>query len=368
MVVYLHRQADALWSNKELDDPSRYHLSTQINPEVYFWVGISIMLVGRTLDATGFLIQKYAHNTDAKKANATQWTCCGRSADLYFTSPTWLCGFGLYVLAHILVWASLAMAPATVLSSLMCWSTVITFVCAPIFLGEIVTVFRLLSVCVMIFGCFWVVMSGPRVYQVFTVEMLKEEMKNMLFQVISGLALLYLVVCACMLALSNTRPRLSALQYTVLAAVLGWYSVLSAKITSGLVFSSWHHTRNQFDEWESWVMLVTMIVLAVTNLHFLNMALSIGDAVYVVPVYEALAILGQTLLGGIFFQEFQHLDTYGHVNFWLGLTCILVGVICLSRKGPQTVFFQYPVISPTSGGTPRSGRSSGSNSPPAAMP
>lgn len=350
MVLFGNRQAEVvsnlLLSTKGVHDDSHFYFSTPISTETYFWVGIGIMLVGRTLDAIGFLVQKYAHNCDASKGGATKWSCCGRSTGLYFTSPTWLCGLGIYVFAHILCWISLALGPQTVLACLMCWSTVTTFVFAPICLGETVTMYRLLSVFIMISGCAWVILSGPRIYQVFTVDMLKAEMENVVFQVLSALAVCYLVGCAILWAVSTSSPRLSALQYTIVAAIIGWYSVLTAKISSGLVFSSWHHTQNQFDRWESWAMLITMIILAVTNLHFLNMALSIGDAVYVVPMYEALAIFGQTLLGGIFFQEFQHLNTHGHINFWLGLTCILVGVICLSRKGPQTVFFQYPILTP----------------------
>merc|ERR1719313_2387526 len=110
-------------------------------------------------------------------------------------------------------------------------------------------------------------------------------------------------------------------------------------------------------------MVVSMVVLAVTNLHFLNMALSVGDAVYVVPVYEAMSIFGQIILGGIFFREFQHLDFYGHLSFWFGVSCIIVGVILLARRGPETKFFQYEIISPKSGVTPISGVSPESTPP-----
>eukprot|EP00746_Dinoflagellata_sp_MGD_P122661 gnl/MRDRNA2_/MRDRNA2_57478_c0_seq1.p1 gnl/MRDRNA2_/MRDRNA2_57478_c0~~gnl/MRDRNA2_/MRDRNA2_57478_c0_seq1.p1 ORF type:complete len:362 (-),score=28.29 gnl/MRDRNA2_/MRDRNA2_57478_c0_seq1:213-1298(-) len=345
MVVFEYAHAKLLSFRKGMDNHMTFHVSTP-SIEVYFWIGIAMMLLGKTLSAVGLLMQKYSH-----KGEPTTWTCCGRSAALYFTSPMWLCGLVVYILAHILCWVSLALGPQTVLASLTCWSTVVTFVLAPSFLGETVTVFRLISVCVMILGCTWVIFSGPRMYQVSTVELMLLQMQDMLFLMLSGLALLYLLCCAGMAALSNKSPRLSALQYTTIAAVVGWYSVLSAKITSGLTFTSWHHNGNQFDRWESWVMLAIMILLAVANLHFLNMALSIGDAVYVTPLHQAIAIFGQTVLGGIFFQEFQHLDTYGHINFWLGLTCVLVGIICLTRKGPETDFFQYPILGPKSGST-----------------
>lgn len=338
MVVFEHAHAKVLSSHKVIDNHSAIHIST--SPlELYFWVGIAMMLLGKTLSAIGLLMQKYSH-----KGEPTTWTCCSRSVALYCTSPSWLCGLVVYILAHILCWVSLALGPQTVLASLTCWSTVVTFMIAPSFLGETVTVFRLISVCIMILGCTWVILSGPRTYQVSTVELILLQMQNMLFLMLSGLALMYLLGCAGMAALSNKSPRLSALQYTTIASVVGWYSVLSAKITSGLVFTSWHHNENQFDRWESWAMLVIMIVLAVANLHFLNMALSIGDAVYVTPLHQAIAILGQTVLGGLFFQEFQHLDTYGHINFWLGLSCVLLGIICLTRKGPATDFFQYPIL------------------------
>lgn len=340
MVVHAHDHSDAFFNPFFLfvkgahvvDDPD-------VPTEVYFWVGIGIMLLGNTLSALGLLVQKHAHKGHEEKEGPA----------LYFTSPTWLCGFLVFILGHILIWVSLALGPQAVLACLTCWSTVVTVVLAPIFLNETVTVFRLLSVCIMIFGCAWVVFSWPRLYEPFTVDLLLSQMHNFLFQVLSAVALVYLLGCACMAAFSNSSPRLSALQYTSVAAILGWYSVLTAKITSGLVFSSWHHTQNQFDRWESWAMVFVMVTLAVSNLHFLNMALSIGDAVYVVPVNEALSILGQTLLGGIFFREFEHLSTYGHINFWVGISCIIVGIVCLARKGPETEVWQYPILSPKSG-------------------
>eukprot|EP00746_Dinoflagellata_sp_MGD_P000618 gnl/MRDRNA2_/MRDRNA2_101116_c0_seq1.p1 gnl/MRDRNA2_/MRDRNA2_101116_c0~~gnl/MRDRNA2_/MRDRNA2_101116_c0_seq1.p1 ORF type:complete len:330 (+),score=37.46 gnl/MRDRNA2_/MRDRNA2_101116_c0_seq1:151-1140(+) len=329
MVMHGNEHAHALLSVKGVDNWHYWsELFSDPSPEVYFWLGIGIMLMGNTLSAIGLLIQKYAH-----KDGATEWTS-------YFCSPTWLCGFSIFIIAQILCWLSLALAPQAVLACLTCWSTVVTCVVAPLFLDETVTVFRLMSVLIMIFGCTWVIFSGPRVYSVFTVEILIAQSQNILFLVISGVTLVYLIGCAIKAALSKSTPRLTALQYTILAATIGWYSVLTAKITSGLFFSSWHHTHNQFDRWESWVMVVLMISLAVTNLHFLNMALSIGDAVFVVPMYEAMAIFGQTLLGGIFFKEFQELDWFAHVNFWFGLSVILLGVVLLARKGPDSDFYQ----------------------------
>lgn len=333
--------------------------------EIYFWVGISMMLVGNTLSALGLLVQKHAHKTQEEAAGLegkeVTWTS-------YITSPIWLCGFGIFLLGHISCWISLALAPQAVLACLTCWSTVVTFVVAPIFLDETVTVFRLMSVCVMIFGCSWVIMSGPRVYRVFTVDILLTGLGNIIFQVLTGLALLYLICCAGMALMSKSSPRLSAFQYVSVAAIIGWYSVLSAKVTSGLVFSTWHHAQNQFDRWESWVMMVTMVVLAVSNLHFINMALSVGDAVYVVPVYEAMSILGQTLLGGIFFNEFQHLSTFGLINFCLGLSCILLGIFFLARKGPDTEVWQYPVISPRRSPSPSAAGSVVDQTSPARTP
>lgn len=336
---------------------------TDAQKKNYFWIGISIMLLRNTLQAIGILVQKHAHRGDA-----TTWTCCGCSVALYFTSPTWLCGFVVYVLADGLLFVALALGPQAVLACLLCWATVVTCFLAPIFLGETLTVFRLLSVCIMIFGCCWVMTTFPHVYQILTVDVLLSEMQSGLFQVLSGLALLYLLGCACMAALSNKSPRLSALQYTTVSAILSWYAVLISKMTAGLIFTSWHRAQNQFDRWESWVMIVTMIVLAGSSLHFLNMGLSIGDAIYVVPIYEAIAIFGQALFGGVFFREFQHLDIYGHVNFWLSLSCILLGIICLASQGPQTTFFQYGVLSSTSGESSSTGGTGSPDSYPRLVP
>lgn len=332
--MVLHDHAHVSISSLGMGSNWTLHLS-EPSLEGYFWIGIGIRLLGNTLSAVGLLLQKYAH-----KDGATAW---------YFTSSTWLWGFGIFIVAHILCWVSLALSPQAVLACLTCWSTMVCLMLAPVFLRETLTVFKLLSVCIMFCGCALVIWGGPRVCTVLTVPMLVSQSQNMLFLIQCCLALLYLLGCACVAVFSNERPRLSPLQYATVAAILGWYSVLCAKITSGLVFSSWHHQQNQFDQWEIWGILVTMIFLCVSSFHFLNMALSIGDVVYVVPIYEVMCICGQALVGGIFFQEFQHLDMYGHIAFWLGLSCILVGIAFLSCRGPQTAFFQYPILSSTAG-------------------
>lgn len=314
-----------------------------------WWTAIALSIVGRTLEAIGLLMQKGSHNSERQVME--------KERKAYFLRSWWLWGFLVFVVGHLLCWFALAMGTQTVLSCLMCWSTVTTIVLAPCCLKETVTVFRLLSVVILIGGCVWVVMSGPREYAVFSVESFSENLDNKYFIAITGLTVIALLSLTVEAILSTKTPRLSALKYTLISAMIGWYSVLSAKCASGLVFTSWHHQENQMVSWETWVIIVFMFVFAVLNVHFLNMGLADvdeGDAVYVIPIYEAAAIAGQIMVGGIFFQEFDQLTNVQQVSFWGGVFCVVFGIVLVSIKGPDNPNMQRPVLSPKSTGeTPR---------------
>merc|ERR1719159_1599191 len=125
----------------------------------------------------------------------------------------------------------------------------------------------------------------------------------------------------------SRNSHLSEFYLTIIAAIVGWYSVLFAKCVSGLLFTSWHYREMQFLTWEAWIMTASMLILALVNVHFLNMALAEGDAVQIIPAYESMAMVGQIFIGGIFFEELWSLSPTGHLNFWLGVTCVIIGVI-----------------------------------------
>lgn len=313
-------------------------LAEETQSNSIWWYAVVLTLAGRSVEALGLMLQKAAH--EKMQDDDDKRPYC-------FTSG-WLGGFAVYVCGHMLNFLGLGMGTQTVLSCLACWCTITTIFLAPIFLGETVTIFRMISVLFLVVGCIWVVMVGPRGYQIYTVGLFAQELHNPYFIAMSAFTLLLLIGFAVEAIVTKARPRLSSLKYVLIAAVLGWYSVLSAKCTSGLFFTSWHYRQNQFITWETWVIAAFLITIAVLSLHFMNRGLATGDAVFVIPVSESVAISGQILLGGIFFGEFDSLTPVEQLVFWGGVMCIVVGVIMGSMKHPEQSCLQHPVLSPPS--------------------
>jgi len=325
------------------------------NKEFLWGLAIILTVIGRTMEAIGLLMQKHAHRILSNQDDdEVRGGCCCKLFSGYCTDKTWAFGFAIYLSGHILCWGSMALGTQTVLSCLMCWSTVMTMLLAPVVLGEVVTTFRLCSITMMLFGATWVTFFGPRNTAVYTVQVLRAEFGNIAFQEISAIVLLALAVFAVVAMLQkngrqNRAGSLSDFYLTIIAAIVGWYSVLFAKCVSGLLFTSWHYREMQFLTWEAWIMTASMLILAVVNVHFLNMALAEGDAVQIIPAYESMAMVGQIFIGGIFFEELWSLSLNEHLNFWFGVTCVVFGIIAVAQKEPEGAGYEFlrkPLITP----------------------
>lgn len=318
------------------------HRYAHLDEVTLWWFAIALSLLGRTLEAIGLMVQKQSFGSSADEENEEK----GVKKEAYFNSSAWRFGFAVYLGGHIMCWVAFSMGTQTVLACLMCWSSVTTIVLAPLFLGETVTAFRCCSVIMMVCGCAWVIIYGPHTYEAYTVDKLRLETSNMLFLRTScgiGAVLVYFVVEFYL------RTRLSAIKHVFIAAIIGWYSVLLAKVTSSLLLTSWVHLDNQFLHWESFLVAGAMLIMSAANVHFLNMAMKSGDAILVVPVYESVAIIGQIVVGGIFFQEFRYLTRFSdHFHFWAGVSCVILGVVCIQAKGPKRLdwLLERTVLSP----------------------
>lgn len=305
---------------------------------------MSVVLIGNTFIALGLMQQKRVHRKDP--SHRRRDLCCFGAVNAYFLSPEWICGLAAFLAGHGFCMIGLALGTASVLACLNCWCVVVSLLTAPFLLGEAVSLFKVLAVMLVICGCIWVTLHGPQRYHVFTVGRLHTYFVDQAFLAAAGLSLLVACGLAGRAATTRQRPRCSVFQLTLAAAMCAWFAVLSAKCLSGLHFTTWHHELDQLGHWQAWAVVAVFVILAISNLHLLNLALAAGDAVTVMPMYEALSLLGQIVLGGIFFQEFRSLDTWGHLQFWPGVCCVLSGVVLVTRPDPDLPALSRLVLKP----------------------
>jgi len=84
--------------------------------------------------------------------------------------------------------------------------------------------------------------------------------------------------------------------------------------------------------WQTYVIAGAAFSCAPAELHFLNLSLQAGEAVFVVPVYLALGMVAQLLTGVVFFQEFRDFSSVWHfAAFCTSVVLILIFVVQMTK-------------------------------------
>merc|ERR1719192_331661 len=84
------------------------------------------------------------------------------------------------------------------------------------------------------------------------------------------------------------------------------------------------------DEWYFYLTVVVVIAVNVGLEIFRQKALLYFDASFVVPLFQVSLILGSTVMGAVYFEEFQTLSTLYLVLFALSIGIVLQGVAILA--------------------------------------
>eukprot|EP00747_Dinoflagellata_sp_TGD_P161827 gnl/TRDRNA2_/TRDRNA2_178772_c0_seq1.p1 gnl/TRDRNA2_/TRDRNA2_178772_c0~~gnl/TRDRNA2_/TRDRNA2_178772_c0_seq1.p1 ORF type:complete len:448 (+),score=107.20 gnl/TRDRNA2_/TRDRNA2_178772_c0_seq1:113-1345(+) len=328
------------------------------------WIGIGLNLLGCSVGCMGWLMQKFAHNEaneleeksvvsekskdgkpEEEEDKSEKRGCCCSFCPDFFQNPLWLMGLCVFISGQIITAVSLGLAPQTIASTLNCFTIIITFCVAPFFLGEQIIVWRVVCVMVMVCGCSSVMANGPHSFSEFTVFTLRESLKDpwtvfIVLLIAGGSIGSYLFMKR-----NNREP--SVTQYCFYAAATSWFSVLTTKVLMSLIWTMiLDGTPDQLQYIDFWVALVLVACLAPSNVILMNLALQAGDATIVVPTYDALAMCGQIVLGGFFFQEFEQMDMHQAGGFVFGVTVVIAGVYLISQDPPAEMeFMKQPLFS-----------------------
>lgn len=296
----------------------------------HWWLcAILATLVGNSFIALGLMIQKKSHRNEKKDHLEGQ--------DKYFLSSGWLCGLGVFLLGHCCCWIGLALGAQTVLCCLNCWTMVLTCIFAPVMLGESLSLWKIFTTSMLVVGCALVVVHGSREHQILTHEKLLQDATGHSFLgLFTGSWLTAFFLTRLISDERQTRYAV-VLKLCFFAALGGWYAVLTSKTISGLMFTSVYHKDNQIMCPEFWILAPLFLGFAGWNLHFLNMALAKGEALFVVPMYEAMSLLGQVVIGGFFFNEFHGMSMLRLFSFCLGVCFIVSGMVLAHVKGSQLI-------------------------------
>jgi uncharacterized membrane protein len=131
----------------------------------------------------------------------------------------------------------------------------------------------------------------------------------------------------------HSRLRLfRGMCYGAVSGILSAHSLLLAKSAVELLVRTLVDGKNQFNRWQSWVILLAMIALALTQLFYLHRGLKLCSTSVLYPfvfcIYNIIAILD----GLIYFRQTSQLGGLHAGLIALGTVILLGGVLCLSWR------------------------------------
>ena len=139
--------------------------------------------------------------------------------------------------------------------------------------------------------------------------------------------------CISMQKRDNARIRLiRGMSYGMVSGILSAHALLLAKSATELIVRSLVDHHNQFRGYQSWILLLAFLVLALSQLYYLHLGLKLISTSILYPfvfcIYNIVAILD----GLIYFRQMDRLPVLHAGLIALGTVILLSGVLALSWR------------------------------------
>ena len=124
--------------------------------------------------------------------------------------------------------------------------------------------------------------------------------------------------------------------YAAVSAMVGTCSVTIGKALSGILLQALEpNTPGELRTVWPYMLLALFVGITAFWLYRMNTALRKYDAMFIIPVLQALWLLFAVLNGGIFYQEFADLSLLYNFLFGSGIVILLFGVSIFSPRVPD---------------------------------
>lgn len=153
-------------------------------------------------------------------------------------------------------------------------------------------------------------------------------------------------------SIQNVTPRafrlrmLRGLSYGLISGILSAHSLLVAKSAVELIVRTIVDRSNQFNRYQSWLILLALVFLALSQLYYLHSGLRLCSTSVLYPfvfcIYNIIAILD----GLIYFRQTNRLGPLHAGLIALGTVILLSGVVALSWRLDDTSPTDTATIAP----------------------
>ncbi|KAG5293203.1 DUF803 domain-containing protein [Histoplasma capsulatum G186AR] len=325
-------------------------------------IGVLVGLVSTSLQAIGLTLQRKSHMLEDEKS----------PYDLRrppYKRRRWQVGMSMFVISNIIgSTIQITTLPLPVLSTLQAAGLVFNTIFAALILGEPFTRYSIFGTILVSIGAVMIGIFGAIGEPAHTLDQLLVLLGRrpfILWMAATAVLVAITLLGARMLRLISTpgqtrewirkycipilytpplhghhSPRIKVLRgmmYGSVSGILSAHSLLFAKLAVELIVRTVIDRMNQFNRWQSWIILLTLVVLALTPLYYMHCGLKLCSTSilypYVFCIYNVIAILD----GLIYFHQGSRLSGFHAGLIALGTIILLSGVLCLSwRLEPVT--------------------------------
>jgi hypothetical protein len=231
--------------------------------------------------------------------------------------------------------------PLPVLSTLQASGLVFNSICATLILGEPFTRWSLGGTVLVSSGAVLIAIFGAIPEPAHSLDqllLLLGRRPFVLWMILQAILVVAIVSVAGFLSRipsisSSPRIRLfRGLAYGSISGILSAHSLLVAKTAVELLVRTIVDRINQFNRWQSWAILLGLVILALTQLYYLHRGLKLVSTSVLYPlvfcIYNIIAILD----GLIYFKQTDRLSALHACLIALGTVILLSGVLALSWR------------------------------------
>lgn len=249
---------------------------------------------------------------------------------------------GMFILANVIgSTVQISMLPLPVLSTLQASGLVFNSICATLILGEPFTRWSLWGTLLVCSGATLIAIFGAipspshKLSELLLLLSRRPFVLWMSFQavLVVGIALATDITTHLRKTPQSARFRLArGLSYGCISGILSAHSLLVAKSAVELLLRTIADRDNQFVRWQSWMLVITLIVLALSQLYYLHRGLKLVSTSVLYPlvfcIYNIIAILD----GLIYFDQTNLITRMHACLITLGTVILLTGVLALSWR------------------------------------
>ncbi|KAI4163574.1 MAG: hypothetical protein LQ342_002846 [Letrouitia transgressa] len=300
------------------------------------WVGIFVGLASTSVQSIGLTLQRKSHILEDEKEPHSP-----RRPP--FRRRRWQLGMLMFVVSNLLgSTIQITTLPLPVLSTLQASGLVFNSICATLILGEPFTRWSLGGTILVCIGAVLIAIFGAiaePAHNLSQLLMLLGRQQFLIWMLITAILVIAIIVSAKAIKYLNpwtsNSPRLRLLRgmaYGGISGILSAHSLLVAKSAVELLVRTIVDRHNQFNRWQSWVILLGLLGLALSQLYYLHRGLKLCSTSILYPfvfcVYNIIAILD----GLIYFHQTSRLSLLHALLIALGTVILLTGVLALSWR------------------------------------